>query len=168
MVAIPTATIPTTIPITADDDITNGGNNGNGQWQGGNGGPATGGNGGMPKVATVATPKVAMLRPRVAKVATPKVAMLWQKAVERWYAKVERRCRRLCDQRDATATANGGNGAAGGNVDVRGGDAGTFNASNTLSGLTGAAGVTVAMQNTGIAALQQVGVTTMANVSIGH
>ena len=63
-------------------------------------------------------------------------------------------------------SGNGGNGARGG--DATGGSAGTFNASNTLSGLTGAAGVTVALQNTGIAALQQVGVTTMANVTVGH
>jgi hypothetical protein len=35
-----------------------------------------------------------------------------------------------------------------------------------MSGLSGAAGVTVAIQNTGIAALQQVGVTTMAHISV--
>jgi hypothetical protein len=69
------------------------------------------------------------------------------------------------------ATANGGsayggNGGRGG--DAYGGNAGTFNASNTLSGLTGAAGVTVAIQNTGMASLQQVGVTTMANVTVGR
>jgi len=63
-------------------------------------------------------------------------------------------------------SAYGGNGGRGG--DAYGGSAGTFNASNTLSGLTGAAGVTVAIQNTGMASLQQVGVTTMANVSISH
>lgn len=60
-------------------------------------------------------------------------------------------------------TATGGSGGAGGNVN--GGDAGTFNASNSMSGLNGT-GVTVAIQNTGIAALQQVGVTTMANVTV--
>ena len=60
----------------------------------------------------------------------------------------------------------GGNGARGG--DVHGGHAGTFNASNTLSGYNGAAGITVAIQNTGIAAMQQVGVTTMANVTVGR
>ncbi len=65
---------------------------------------------------------------------------------------------------DAHASGNGGNGARGG--DTYGGDAGTFNASNTLSGLTGASGVTVAIQNTGIAALQQVGVTTMAHINV--
>ncbi len=65
---------------------------------------------------------------------------------------------------DAHASGNGGNGARGG--DTYGGDAGTFNASNSISGLTGAAGVTVAIQNTGIAALQQVGVTTMAHINV--
>jgi hypothetical protein len=49
---------------------------------------------------------------------------------------------------------------------VHGGNAGTFNASNTLSAFTGASGISVAVQNTGMASLQQVGVTTMANVTI--
>lgn len=67
----------------------------------------------------------------------------------------------------STATATGGHGGDGGRGgDTYGGSAGTFNASNTLSGFSGAAGVTVAIQNTGIAALQQVGVTTMANVTV--
>ena len=70
---------------------------------------------------------------------------------------------------NATATANGGYGGNGGRGgDAYGGSAGTFNASNNLSGLTGAAGVTVAMQNTGMASLQQIGVTTMANVTVGR
>lgn len=65
---------------------------------------------------------------------------------------------------DARADGKGGNGARGG--DAYGGDAGTFNASNSISGLSDAAGVTVAIQNTGIAALQQVGVTTMAHINV--
>jgi hypothetical protein len=35
-----------------------------------------------------------------------------------------------------------------------------------MSAFSGAAGISIAIQNTGMASLQQVGVTTMANVSI--
>jgi hypothetical protein len=64
-----------------------------------------------------------------------------------------------------TAGATGGHGGAGGALKVAGGDAGTFNASNTLTNaFNSAAGINFAIQNTGMASLQQVGVTTMATV----
>ena len=59
----------------------------------------------------------------------------------------------------------GGDGGDGGDIRVRGGAAGTFNASNTLSqSFNNSGGIFSSIQNTGAASLQQVGITTMANI----
>lgn len=59
----------------------------------------------------------------------------------------------------------GGDGGNGGDIRVRGGNAGTFNASNTLSNsFNNSGGIFSSIQNTGAASLQQVGITTMANI----
>ena len=60
---------------------------------------------------------------------------------------------------------DGGDGGDGGAIRVRGGDAGTFNASNTMrDSFNGAAGIMAPIQNTGMSSLQQVGVTVMATI----
>jgi hypothetical protein len=59
----------------------------------------------------------------------------------------------------------GGDGGDGGAIRVRGGDAGKFDASNTIRGsFNHAGGIFFPMQNTGASSLQQVGVTTMVNI----
>lgn len=60
---------------------------------------------------------------------------------------------------------DGGDGGNGGALRVRGGDAGTFDASNTMRGsFNHAAGIMAPIQNTGMSSLQQVGVTVMATI----
>jgi hypothetical protein len=65
----------------------------------------------------------------------------------------------------SATTGNGAMGGAGGNAN--GGDAGTYNASNTIqSGFSYAAGITVVSQNTGANALTQQGVTVLAPLNV--
>ncbi len=67
------------------------------------------------------------------------------------------------------ATVTTGNGASGGNGgSAFGGNAGVFNASNTISGgsLANSAGITTVSQNTGANALIQQGVTVQANMTL--
>ncbi len=59
----------------------------------------------------------------------------------------------------------GGAGAVGGSGGNSTTDAGTYNASNTISGLTGAAGITLAIQNSGHASLIQSSVNVQANIN---
>jgi hypothetical protein len=60
---------------------------------------------------------------------------------------------------------DGGDGGYSGDLRVRGGNAGTFDASNTIRGsLNHAAGIPIVSQNTGASSLQQVGVSVMANI----
>lgn len=60
----------------------------------------------------------------------------------------------------------GGDGGDGGAIRVRGGDAGKFDASNTMRGsFNHAAGIMAPIQNTGMSSLQQVGVTVMATIN---
>jgi hypothetical protein len=69
---------------------------------------------------------------------------------------------------DVLATATTGSGSYGGaGGSANGGDAGTFNASNTMSGtsLSGSNGINVISQNTGANALVQQGVTVQANIN---
>jgi hypothetical protein len=68
---------------------------------------------------------------------------------------------------DATVKrTNGGDGGNGGAIRVRGGEAGTFDASNTMRGsFNHAGGIMAPIQNTGAASLQQVGVTVMATIN---
>jgi hypothetical protein len=67
---------------------------------------------------------------------------------------------------DATVKrTDGGDGGNGGAIRVRGGEAGKFDASNTLRGsFNHAGGIMAPIQNTGAASLQQVGVTVMATI----
>jgi hypothetical protein len=67
------------------------------------------------------------------------------------------------------ASATTGNGAIGGNGgDSGGSNAGTFNASNNITGsLTNGAGIITVSQNTGANSLIQIGVTVQANLSVG-
>jgi hypothetical protein len=69
---------------------------------------------------------------------------------------------------EALASATTGNGGIGGNGgNASGADAGTFNASNTLSSsLSNSAGIVTVAQNTGANALIQQGTTVQANLSI--
>jgi hypothetical protein len=61
-------------------------------------------------------------------------------------------------------TGNGSSGGAGGSAN--GGDAGVYNASNTISGgFTNTSGITVLSQNTGANSLVQQGVTVQANIN---
>ena len=68
---------------------------------------------------------------------------------------------------DATVKrTSGGDGGNGGDLRVRGGSAGTFNASNTLTNsFNNASGIPIFNQNTGMSSLQQVGVTVMATIN---
>jgi len=60
----------------------------------------------------------------------------------------------------------GGDGGDGGAIRVRGGDAGKFDASNTMRGsFNHAGGIMAPIQNTGMSSLQQVGVTVMATIN---
>jgi hypothetical protein len=61
----------------------------------------------------------------------------------------------------------GGHGGDGGDLRVRGGNAGTFDASNTIGGssFSNAGGIIAPIQNTGMSSLQQVGVSVMATIN---
>jgi hypothetical protein len=61
---------------------------------------------------------------------------------------------------------NGGDGGNGGAIRVHGGDAGKFDASNTMRGsFNHAGGIMAPIQNTGMSSLQQVGVSVMATIN---
>jgi hypothetical protein len=66
------------------------------------------------------------------------------------------------------ASATTGNGGVGGNGgDSMGGNAGTFDASNNMTGsLSNGAGIISVSQNTGANALTQIGVTVQANLTV--
>jgi hypothetical protein len=66
------------------------------------------------------------------------------------------------------ATATTGNGGVGGNGgDSTGGNAGIYDASNSIDGsLTNGAGIISVSQNTGANALTQIGVTVQANLTV--
>ena len=66
-------------------------------------------------------------------------------------------------------TGNGAVGGAGGNGGTNSVNAGTFNLSNTMSGVAqSAAGVLVISQNSGISSLVQQSVNVQANLNVGR
>ena len=69
---------------------------------------------------------------------------------------------------DTLATVTTGNGGVGGNSgDSLGGNAGTFDASNSINGsLSNGAGIITVSQNSGMNSLTQQGITVQANLTV--